>query len=52
MTAPFIVINTYATKAGKLDNRIQFLRELFSTLEANEPRVLAFPRLGRGNRGS
>ncbi len=41
MTAPFIVINTYAIKEGKLEDYRQFLRELFSALEANEPRVLA-----------
>jgi hypothetical protein len=41
MTAPFIVINTYAIKEGKLEGFRQFLQELFKVLEANEPRLLA-----------
>ena len=41
MTAPFIVINTYAIKEGKLEEFRQFLQELFKVLEANEPRLLA-----------
>ena len=41
MAAPFIVINTYAIKEGKLEDFRQFLRELFTVLEANEPRLLA-----------
>ncbi len=41
MTAPFIVINTYAIKEGKLEGFRQFLKELFRILEANEPRLLA-----------
>jgi hypothetical protein len=41
MTAPFIVINSYAIKEGKLEGFRQFLQELFKVLEANEPRLLA-----------
>ena len=41
MTAPFIVINTYAIMEGKLEEFRQFLQELFKVLEANEPRLLA-----------
>lgn len=41
ITAPFIVINTYAIKEGKLEGFGQFLQELFKVLEANEPRLLA-----------
>ena len=41
MSAPFIVIYTYAVKEGKLEGFRQFLQELFEVLEANEPRLLA-----------
>jgi len=41
MTAPFIVIYTYAIKEGKLEGFKRFLQELFKVLEANEPRLLA-----------
>jgi hypothetical protein len=41
MAAPFIFINTYAIKEGKLEDFRQFLQELFKVLEANEPRLLA-----------
>ncbi|MBI3972481.1 MAG: hypothetical protein HY332_14465 [Chloroflexi bacterium] len=41
MAAPFIVINTYAIKEGKLEGFRQFVPELFKILEAIEPRVLA-----------
>ncbi len=42
MTAPFIHIATYKVKEGKLEDLKQFLPEFFETLEANEPRTLAF----------
>lgn len=41
MDAPLIVINTYPIKEGKLEDFRQFLRELLTVLEANEPRLLA-----------
>lgn len=41
MTAPLIVIYTYAIKEGELEGFRQFLQELFKVLEANEPRLLA-----------
>jgi len=41
MTAPFIVIYTYAINEGKLEDFRQFLQELFKVLDANEPRALA-----------
>jgi SAM-dependent methyltransferase len=41
MSAPFIVIDTYTIKEGRVEDFRQFLQELFKVLEANEPGVLA-----------
>jgi len=41
MIAPFIVVRTFAIKAGKFEVFKQFLREFFKIIEANEPRLLA-----------
>jgi hypothetical protein len=41
MTAPFILISTYAIEEGKRDGFRDFLRVLFEVLEANAPRALA-----------
>jgi hypothetical protein len=41
VAAPFIFINTYTIKEGKLDEFRGFLQDLFDVLEANEPRLLA-----------
>ena len=49
MAAPFIVINTYAIKEGKLEGFRQFLQELFNVLKANEPGVLAIDAYVNGD---
>jgi hypothetical protein len=41
MAAPFILINTFALKEGKLEDFRQSLQEFFKVIEANEPRLLA-----------
>lgn len=41
MTAPFIAIRTFTIKPGKLDGFRQSLPDLFKTIEAKEPRMLA-----------
>jgi len=41
MAAPFIFINSYRIKEGKLEDFRQFLQGFFEILEANEPRLLA-----------
>ena len=41
VTAPFIVINTYAIKEGELEGFRRFLQELFEVLEANDPGLRA-----------
>lgn len=41
MAGPFIFINSFAIKEGKLEDFRTFLREFFKVVEANEPRLLA-----------
>jgi hypothetical protein len=41
MAAPFIFINSYAIKEGKLEDLRQFLQGFFKVMEANEPRLVA-----------
>jgi len=41
MDAPFIFINSFAIKEGKLKDFSQFLPEFFKAIEASEPRLLA-----------
>jgi hypothetical protein len=41
VSEPFIFINSFAIKEGKLEDLRQFLSEFFTTVEANEPRLLA-----------
>jgi hypothetical protein len=41
MAAPFIFINSFAIKEGKLGDFRQFLQEFLKIIEANEPRLLA-----------
>jgi hypothetical protein len=41
MAGPFIFINSFAIKEGKLEELRQFLGEFFRLIEANEPRLLA-----------
>jgi len=41
MDAPFIFINSFAIKEGKLKDFRQFLPGFFKAIEANEPRLLA-----------
>ena len=41
MAAPFIVINTYVIKEGKLEDFRQFLRELFTVPSRRTSRVCA-----------
>ena len=46
MSEPFIFINTFAIKESKLEDLRQFLGELFSVVEANEPRLLGINAYG------
>ena len=46
MPAPFIVVNTYAIQEGRLEDFRQFLLELFTVLEATEPRLRAVNAYG------
>lgn len=41
MTAPFIFINMYAIKEGRLEGFRNFLQETLKVLEVNAPRILA-----------
>jgi hypothetical protein len=41
MAAPFIFINSFAIREGKFEGLRQFLREFFTAIEADEPRLLA-----------
>ena len=40
MSEPFIFINSFEIKEGKLEGLRHFLGEFFTTVEANEPRLL------------
>jgi len=42
MAEPFIFINTYAVKAGKLEEYLQRHQEVVELTEAQEPRLLHF----------
>jgi hypothetical protein len=41
MGGPFIFINSFAIKDGRLDDLKEFLGEFFRVIETNEPRLLA-----------